>query len=224
MIRLISGKAECVRPDPCLIKIGCNAELYSDIALFWEQDDGRALISMLDGNMVIYNRDADIEELREFIAVLSPSGIFTDAETLISLGFEASEPCDMLTATCVSDTSAKSDTLSSRQLYDILNTDGLTLPDYEYFAVDICRRLNHGKAKYFGFKDICAAVTVECGNYVLLNGIASRKKGMGSIALKGVLSLNAGKTAVVCCRKEVSGFYLKNGFEFINNYAYWVRK
>ena len=67
--------------DACsaeLIKIKCLFEAYSDIALFWSQDGTDTLISMLDGNMVIYAKNPDLEELKSFIDVISPKSIFTD--------------------------------------------------------------------------------------------------------------------------------------------------
>jgi hypothetical protein len=66
------------------IKINCLFDSYNndDNVLFWVQDDGKAVISMTDGNMIIYNKSADLEELKAFVDVLSPACVFSDIETL----------------------------------------------------------------------------------------------------------------------------------------------
>ena len=91
----------------------------------------------------------------------------------------------------------------------------------EFFAVDFCYRLNHGYLKYFALKEICAAIGISDGQAVLLNGIASHKKGMGSVALHGVLSQFGYKTAFAVCERDVCGFYEKNNFIHIYDGGYW---
>ena len=116
------------------------------------------------------------------------------------------------------------DCLSSREIYDLLNVEGLSLPEYPYFAVDYCHRLNHGFADYFALKNKCCAVTFNCGDEAIMNGIASHQKGMGSIALKGVLQKNYGRDFLVCCRDSVLEFYKKNGFVHQYYGGYWVKE
>ena len=225
MIRLVDKIPECVSFDPELIRIHCNFELYSDIALFWVQDDDKCLISMLDGNMVIFNRNADTEELKEFISVIAPASIFTDAHTLEALRLDASQQavCVMVRNGDIAP-EALGEELSSREIYELLDVDGISLPEYEYFAVDYCRRINHGKASAFALKGICAAISVHTGKYALINGIASNIKGYGSVPLKGIISKNFGRSITACCKENIKGFYLKNGFEHRKNCVYWVKK
>lgn len=224
MIRLVDRLPEGMSFDPELIKIHCNFELYSDIALFWVQDDNRCIISMLDGNMVIFNRNADTAELKEFISVISPSSIFTDSDTLKALSFEAGQAACVMVRKGDIASEVFGDELSSREIYELLSGGGLSLPEYEYFAVDYCRRINHGKANCFAVKGICAAVSVHAGDFALINGIASRIKGYGSAALKGIISKNYGRSITACCKEDIKGFYLKNGFEHRKNCVYWVKK
>lgn len=220
MISLVNEIPKLSQPLAEVVKINCAYNSYGDVALFWTQDQTRAVISMLDGNMVIYNNDADIDELREFIGVISPSSVFSDAKTLTAL-FE-----DNFHEVCVVKSDKKfdcadiSDVVNSSEMYQLLNTDGLDLPPYEHFAVDFCHRLNHGELKYFAKKDLCAAIGVFDGQTVLVNGIASHKKGMGTVALGGLLSQYK-TTAIAVCEKEVMPFYLKNNFEHVYNAGYW---
>lgn len=203
-----------------VIKINCTYNAYKDIAFFWVQNDDKAIISMLDGNMVIYNSDADIDELREFIAVISPLSVFSDAKTLERIFGNAFHRVCVMKSKHRFECNIQSDKLGSDAIYKLLDVDGLELPPYEHFAVDFCHRLNHGHLKYFALKDKCAAIGISDGQAVLLNGIASHQKGAGSIALSGLLS-NYNLPCISVCEEAVMPFYLKNNFSHIYDAGYW---
>ena len=173
--------------------------------------------------MIIFNHDADTEELKEFIKLLNPACIFSDYRTLESIDRIPPENINIMYRKADIAFDMVSDTLSSKEIYNLLDVKGLSLPKYPYFAVDYCRRLNGGFADYFALKDKCAAVTFKCGNYAIINGLASHQKGYGSVALKGVLQKNHGKHFLVCCRDSVKGFYENNGFEKLYTAGYWVK-
>lgn len=223
MIRLTDNIPEVSAARAEWVKVRCTFECYPDNALFWVQDDDKAYISMTDGNMVIYSNGADTEELREFVDVINPCCVFSDIETLTAINRIPSEPSLVMVRMADIDDTQISDTVSSRILYDMLDVEGLSLPEYEYFAVDICRRLNHNLAQYFVKRDICAAISLHTGNYCIMNGIASHKKGGGSTAMNGILGLNKGRTFIACCRPSVKGFYEKNGFRLHYEAGYWVK-
>lgn len=203
------------------VKINCNYNSYRDIALFWTQDQTAAVISMLDGNMVILNNGADTDELREFINVISPQSVFSDADTLTTLFGNPFHRVCVMQSDYRFESDIASDTLNSGEIYKLLDVKGLELPPYEHFAVDFCHRLNHGNLKYFALKEKCAAVGITDGQAVLVNGIASHQKGMGSVALRGVLSQFVDKTALAVCERDMRGFYEKNHFKHIYDGGYW---
>lgn len=211
---------------PCAeaVKINCLFACYSDIALFWRQNNDAAVISMLDGNMTVFNKSADLEELREFINIISPSSVFSDADTLTSLFGDSFHQVCVVRSEHSFDSDIISDALSSNQVYNLLDVDGLSLPDYEHFAVDFCHRLNHGQLKYFGKKECYVALALSDGQACLVNGIASHKKGMGSIALHGVLSQFKNQLAIAVCEKELLPFYIKNNFYHSYSAGYWRKK
>lgn len=220
MISLTTEIPKIALPIAEIVKINSIYDCYRDIALFWVQDENCAVISMLDGNMTIYNKNADIDELREFISVISPQSIFTDANTLERLfGSNFHKVCVVesnYNFLCNTPSfSAKSD-----EIYRLLDVSGLDLPLYEYFAVDFCHRLNRGNLKYFAVKDKCVAIGVCDGQTVLVNGIASHQKGMGSLALAGLLS-QYNNTAIAVCEENVMPFYLKNEFTLSYYAGYW---
>ncbi len=221
MISLIND----LKPIPlCLaetVKINCLYKSYNDIALFWQQDNGKAIISMIDGNMTIYNRCADTDELREFINVISPLSVFSDADTLTSLFGDNFHRVCVMKSEHKFNSGLQSDNLSSEQIYRLLDVGGLSLPEYKYFATDFCHRLNHGNLKYFALKENCVAVAIFDRYSVLINGIASHKKGMGSVALNELLSHFETQTAIAVCEEQIKPFYIKNNFYHSYYAGYW---
>ena len=210
-------KAECIR-------INCINDLYKDDALFWIQDEDKIFISMLDGNMTIFNKGGDIEELREFVKIISPSSIFSDSDTLKELSLGDFKEAYVYSIEASENSSLKSDPYNSLAVYEIFKKAGLSLPSYDYFAVDFCLRLNKNRATCFYIENTAAAFSVKSGDYALINGIGSLKKGKGTPCLKGILSLNMGKTVLAVCEEKIKPFYEKNGFKFEYKSGYWVKK
>lgn len=208
-----------------LIKIKCLYDTYKndDKVLFWAQNENNALISMTDGNMIIWNNNADFTELKEFADVMNPACVYSDYETLCAIDRKPRERINILSRKADIEGEVKSDSLSSKEIYDLLDVDGLSLPEYPFFAVDYCRRLNHGFAKYFALKSKCAIITFNSGDKAIINGLASHEKGYGKTALQNALIQNFGKTLFVCCRDKIKGFYEKNGFKPLYFGGYWVK-
>ena len=225
MISLVSTLPKFEKINAEWIKISCLYEAYKndDKVLFWVQDDNKAVISMTDGNMIIFNNGADTAELAQFADMLGPACVFSDYDTLCAIGRKPDERINIMYRIADIKSETASDILKSDEIYSLLDVDGLSLPEYPYFAVDYCHRLNIGTADYFALRDKCAAVTFNCGNYAIINGIAAKQKGFGSVALKGILSKNYGRHFLVCCRDKVKGFYEKNGFEPLYFGGYWVK-
>ena len=156
--------------------------------------------------------------------MLSPACVFSDYETLCGIGRKPRERINVMSRFCDIEGETVGDSLSSKEIYNLLDTDGLSLPEYPYFAVDYCRRLNMGRADYFAIKETCAVITFNSGKNAIINGIASHKKGYGSVALTAIMQKNHGKELFVCCRESVKGFYEKNGFKPLYYGGYWVKE
>ena len=222
MIALTDFLPEASELNAEYVRIKCLFDCYKDDkdVLFWEQNGGKAYISLASGDMTVFCENGDLTEIKEFISVISPRSIFGSLEALKKLGFSdihsvfvMSRKADILGETI-------GDSLKSREIYDILNVKEFSLPEYPYFAVDFCRRINHGTADYFAIKDKCAAISFHTGNYALLNGIASREKGLGTAALRAILQKNYGRELIVCCEENLIGFYEKNGFKKLYKAGY----
>jgi len=225
MIRLTDSLPYLVPLNAEALKIQCLYDCYNgdDSVLFWTADEDKAIISMTDGNMIIYNKGADTEELQEFADVLSPACVFSDYDTLCSIGRKPQERINIMYRECDIEGETEGDSLSSKEIYDLLDVEGLSLPEYPYFAVDYCRRLNRGRADYFALKEKCGVITFHSGENAIINGIAAKEKGFGGVALKAIIQKNYGRTLLVCCRDKVKGFYEKNGFKQLYYAGYWVK-
>lgn len=213
MIRLINSLPDILDCDVSLIKIRLAFESYPEDTLLWEQDGGRCLLCMSGRVLIIYDRFADFKELSEFIGVISPDCVFADYRTLKRLNLKITERINVMRLERLPECALQdNDMLKSDEIYELLNVKELTLPPFESFAVDFCRRLNHGRLKYFAKRDTCAAVLQLTDGFALLTGIVSSKKGGGTLALCGVLEQCPDYDVLACCRDDVIGFYEKNGF------------
>ncbi len=223
MIELISD-VDIIPDSAEAIKLYETFKCYGDIALFWKQKGYELYISLLDGNMIICGKNADFDELSEFIKMINPSSIFSNESILKGLQlFDTSMIVNVLKVISNVSIDYKSDILTSKEIYSILLKANLDLPEYEYFAPDFCLRLNRNRLKYFaiGKNAVCSAIGTD---YILINSMASNLKGNGSIALKGLLSLYRNKEIFVCAAPNVSEFYIKNGFSKAYKAGYWRKK
>ncbi len=214
MIRQVTTLPPLREPSAEGIRLHCLFDCYGDSLPFWEQNDGQAYLSLADGDMTVWG-DSDFAELREFLGFLDPASLFASAKTLSALDLPGgkTEPLWVLSGPTEENAACRGDTLKSDELYEILKQGGFFLPAYPAFAVDICRRLNHGGAGVYAKRGKGAAVWFQTGSYRLLTGLVSFQKGFGTEAVKAVLRAGPGKQVVVCCREHLIGFYQNNGFQ-----------
>lgn len=196
---------------------------YREEALFWSQEN-KAYICLLDGDMTIYNISADVDELEEFIGVIAPKTIFSDAKTLEALGIKGYKKVSVMSRSAESSTEITGDTPNSKKVYEMFKKGGLSLPPYEYFAPDFCRRINLNYAGCIFGERAYAAYYIKSGSFALIQGVTALKKGMGSVGLRAVLAQNPNKTILACCEEELCEFYNKNGFERLYYAAFKERE
>lgn len=222
MIALTDFLPEAKAPNAEYIRLKCLYDCYKDDkdTCFWSQNGGEAYLSLAGGDMTVFCENGDTDEIKEFISVISPGSIFGSLKVLERIGLKGvhsvyvmSRKADILGETV-------GDSLNSREIYDILKVKEFSLPEYPYFAVDFCRRLNRGLGDYFAIRDKCAAVSFHTGDYALLNGIVSREKGLGTVALRAILQKNYGRELIICCEEKLMGFYEKNGFKKLYKAGY----
>ena len=201
------------------IKIKNMFSAYPDNSQLFMQSETEAIIYLLGGDAVIYGKP-HIEELKQFLSFLRPKSVFSSSDNL-SLLFDGFEEVNVLLCkNCPANKSSVfSYEFSSREAYDLLNIDNFSLPGYEYFATDYCRRKNHGLISVYGKKDLCIALVLEGGNARLLTGIASKQKGLGGALLLSAIS--GDKPVLAVCRDELIPFYKKYGFIPDYKAGYW---
>lgn len=208
------------KPSAEMVKIQNLFETYPDEAQLFKQTESGALIFLLDSDAIICG-NANIKELKSFLGFLRPKSVFSSEDNL-KLLFDDFEKANVLICEKPAlglSADSFSDRLSSQEAFDILNIEEFDLPDYEHFATDYCRRLNHGKIKVFGKKEKCAAITLETEKYRMIGGIASKQKGLGGALLLAAIK---GDKSVLCVAKdELLPFYLKYRFKPLYKAGYW---
>ena len=206
-------------PSAEILKLKNMASAYAEeIQIFTETDTG-AFISVLGGDVIIAG-DIDADEVKQFLAFLRPESVFSTADNLKSLyggNFEVLNV--VMRENCLIGGNTFCYDFSSKEAYNLLIEGGFTLPKYEYFATDYCRRKNAGLLKVFGKKDICIAVTLEGEKYRLLSGIVSKAKGLGGSLL--LSAVNGKQSVLAVCRDELLPFYIKYGFKPLYKAGCW---
>lgn len=220
MIKLTGFLPRVTVPKAEHIRMNNLKNCYGEINV-WAQDGGKAYLSLSDGDLTVYNICGDINELKEFTEIISPLSIYGDYNTVSRLKPDV-KPFFVMCKKAKFRENISGDELKSDEIYNILKSAGLEMPDYPLFAVDFCRRKNKGFADFFGIKGKCAAVSFSAGDYALINGVASLEKGMGSVALCGIENKNPDRTLVACCKEELIPFYEKNGYQKTYRIGCWT--
>ena len=89
MIALTDFLPEASELNAEYVRIKCLFDCYKDDkdVLFWEQNGGKAYISLASGDMTVFCENGDLTEIKEFISVISPRSIFGSLEALKKMGF-----------------------------------------------------------------------------------------------------------------------------------------
>ncbi len=222
MIKRTTEIPPVTAPSAEAIRLACLFACYGDSLPFWVQNDGDAFIALADGDITLWGC-GDRDELREFLDFVKPNSLFSRLDILNELGYPPPESLWVLSRPADLAGEAAGDPFRSEDVYALLHAGGFALPDYPAFAVDLCRRLNHGGAKVFMKQGKGAAVTLQTGDFALLSGLVSLQKGFGTAAVTAALQQNYGRQMVVCCRENLAGFYQKNGFQKQYLAGSWLR-
>lgn len=222
MIKKIDRLPEITVYTMSLARIFAQDKAFSGSALendFWAQyngDDITALVSLDSGSMNLYCKNADYDELGQFISALCPTVIFTEYENAAPLGLRSDRVRNMLTFRPRKSRDFVFD-FSLQELYDGLNGGSdvdIHLPSFEVFAPDVSHRLRHSAA-VSAVKEYGAALAFTYNGGAVMSGIALspefRGKGLGRDLLCELLAMTEGDFFVAAndVNKE---FYLRNGF------------
>lgn len=200
-------------------KIKSTFSAYKDIALIYSQED-KTFISVLDSNAVIDYGGTDTEEIKKFLNITGIKTVFSSRAFFEKAGLPF-EPLSVFKTEEKFVKKDQSDTLSSKEVYSLLSSADFELPEYPAFAVDFCHRLNHGLLSYFAKKDRAVCILFKQDKTVLINGIVSKEKGLGSPTLKNALANEEYNTAFAVIKPQLAPFYLKNGFSEYYSAGLW---
>jgi GNAT superfamily N-acetyltransferase len=169
--------------------------------------------------MTLYCKDGNLEEIWDFIKVISPKRVFTEKENI-------ARSCDLkvkqvfLKKLPIKE-AVFTPNVSLKELYDKLlsGQDGdVALPSFENFCGDISHRLRHEGAVAI-LRDCGAALCFLFEGGGIISGISVdptyRNKGFGSQLLNEVCEVTGGDI-FACTNENNKEFYIKNGFEMLD--------
>ena len=227
MIRFVKTLPDLKANKISLAKILALYKAFGGTSLspdFWVQEsEGNltAALCLYGSEMTVYCHNANLEELRDFIRVVSPKSVFTEKENVL---FEASVLKAVFLKELPINTSFAENKAPLKDLYHklCLGCDGdVCLPSFEVFAPDVSHRLRHNSASAIT-SDFGAALCFTFDGGGVISGISVdknlRQKGLGSKMLNEISSLVGGKI-FACTQKENQEFYIKNGFTLIGEAA-----
>lgn len=234
MLKLVEKKAELdflpASPFTAVITSLCETYgLKTDFAHFYVQGHEAAL-SSLDGNINIYaSKEADFEELSQFLKVLGFSSIRGEISVINALGFEISDGSYIVRKhkydACRPENFV--DSFDNHKIYELLKFVGFAGEDYGAFAADVYARLNKGTASFGGIAEngelmSCCFKLFIGSESILLGAVATaetaRGRGLASSLVPYMAQGN--KPSFLLCRVDsLVEFYKNCGFEECGRWA-----
>lgn len=229
MIKYVDKLPEICDDKISLAKILSQYKAFGNTKIspdFWIQENESvitAVLSLYGSEMTFYCKNGDLEEIWNFIKVISPKSVFTEKENLIDHCNATIKQVFLKKLPLAEEVSATETSL--KELYDklLLGQDGdVSLPCFENFCGDISHRLRHGGAAAI-VKDYGAVLSFIYDGGGIISGISVdksyRNNGFGSKLLGEICEATGGKV-FACTDKQNKDFYIKNGFSHIGDAIY----
>lgn len=228
MIRFVdSGRLESEFRGVCRgtafgCKLGGVARAYGfgrDFARFWV--GGGAAYGLLDGEMSVAGEPGDMEEAKEFLAALSPGGVFCESRLAGGLGLAAAAGGAVMEKSVPEGEGASFPAPGLREACELLAGAGMAV-ETEAFYLDLSHRIRHGAGlalgEYRGGELIgCAVVSAIAEGSAVLSALAvredCRKEGIGSGLLRRAERALPGRRLFIFRESGKNReFYEKSGF------------
>lgn len=205
-------------------------------ALFWEQRDAdlnlTAMISSIDNSVTVFEKDANAEEIKEFLNCIG----FESVSTTPKLANQIFSNCNINIRTIMKYNNSKlikkskdvddfCKSIDLKQIYDIINfchNIPASKNSFEFWFTDMSHRIRHGYADAVatqsGGKTVsCALALVSTKTDVLLGGVATlddyRNRGLAKQCIYELIKRNKDKNIFIFCKEDKIDFYTKLGFE-----------
>lgn len=192
---------------------------FLDLWYQWLENSVAAIICKFEQSVIIVaEKNADFDEIKEFLEVIGFENIQAEPFILEILGFEFTE------YQVVFRESEKGRILPEmpniKAVYDLLygeENPHITKSDFEGFYVDLSHRIRHNTATaVLGESAVCVASHLT-DTAAVISGVvtkkANRKSGLGSLVLKGLVESLNGRKVFAAAESLVVPFYIKNGFK-----------
>ena len=212
MIKSLTALPDVFGTNPESVKFLGNYDVYKNSAKFYTDLKGSFALCILDLNAVICGKPENFEELNAFLKMSDVKSVFLNSDNLKELEFKNAKIVSVYEKSAVLSANFESGEFKSDEVYNMLLKGGFSLPGFEYFAVDFCRRVNFKNAFVFGKKNEFLSLGLKHENVCLVNGVVSFKKGGGRKALMGLEAVSGCEKILACCTEENEGFYEKCGF------------
>lgn len=203
-------------------------------ASFYLQESGNqitAAVCRIDGNMTICcKKNADIEELNEFIDIVGYSSLMCDADICGGLNLKSQKTGYIVEFKESKKTSENKEICFSNgfelsDIYDILNRSGFDgLPEKLQWLQDVSTRLKKSTAYAEAINEngkpaACAMVLFETEKAALIGAVATvpecRGKGYAGAlvsALAGEMAEKKKRAELLCANNSIYDFYSRLGF------------
>lgn len=212
MIKSLTALPDVFGTNPESVKFLGNYDVYKNSAKFYTDLKGSFALCILDLNAVICGKPENFEELNAFLKMSDVKSVFLNSDNLKELEFKNAKIVSVYEKSAVLSANFESGEFKSDEVYNMLLKGGFSLPEFEYFAVDFCRRINLKNTFVFGEKNEFLSLGLKHENVCLVNGVVSFKKGGGRKALMGLEAVSGCEKILACCTEENEGFYEKCGF------------
>ncbi|NCC86248.1 MAG: N-acetyltransferase [Clostridia bacterium] len=209
-----------------------------NFVLFWEQRDDNlnltAMILSIDNSVTVFEKDANAEEIKEFLTCIGFDSISTTPE----LANQICTNCNMNIRTIMKYNNSKISkslkdknvddfckSIDLKQIYDIINfchNTPATKHGFEVWFTDMSHRIRHGYADAVatqsGDKTVsCALALASTKTDVLLGGVATlddyRNRGLAKQCIYELIKRNKDKNIFIFCKEDKIDFYTKLGFD-----------
>lgn len=224
------------KPNPFACRIFSQLLAYGTGERFlehWvqlEDNEPRAVISRIDGNITIFCENVN-DELLEFIEAVGYNTVFADKELFpqywsgeVLMKFVRKPEAE------ISDNIDFNPTI--REIYSVLERcrgEGFGVPDFDSFYPDMSHRVRHNLSRILAYRldgqaIACCMTSAETGNCAIISGVAClseyRGKGYASKLVAKIVEYLGDRDIFVFCRKELVGFYSRLGFSSIDIRGY----
>lgn len=187
-----------------------------------EDNEPRAVISRIDGNITIFCESVN-DELLEFIEAVGYNTILADKEL-----FPQYWSGEVLMKFVGKSETEKSDNIdfspTIREIYSVLERcrgEDFEVPNFDSFYPDMSHRVRHNLSRVFAYRlegqaIACCMTSAETNSCAIISGVAClseyRGRGYASKLVAKIVKDLDNREIFVFCREELVGFYNRLGF------------